>query len=159
MAADLAPAQVRAWLDDTQFERVEGVADETAVFNFKAVYAGMPVHVVKQYPGGPLVVGGQVALQDEVRSTFRGLSAFDRRQLLARIREQLTGGPALYYFLDDAGNNVDFADLDQVRIERFVYPDGASQQALMTAVFEVAKQLFYLQESIATLVENVESRR
>lgn len=159
MSADLAPGQVRAWIDDAIFEGVEQVPDESAAFNFRVVYAGMPVHVVKNRQGGPLIVGGQVALAEDVGATFRELSAFDRQQLRARIREQLTIGPALYYFLDAAGTNVPFEDVEQVRIERFIYPDAAGQHALMSAVFEVCKQLFYLQESIAALVENVESRR
>lgn len=159
MAAAPDLAQVRRWLDDRQFESVEQVADATAEFNLRVVYSGMPVHVVRNRPGGPLVVGGQVGLDDDVRSTFRALPEFDVRQLQARVREQLTGGPTLYYFLDDRDRNVPFEDLDRIRVERYLYPDGASQHALMDAVFGVAKQLFYLNDAINTLVENVESRR
>lgn len=157
MSADVTPGQVRAWLDDAVLETVEQVADGTAAFNFRTVYAGTPVHVVKPRPGGPIVVGGQVAVEED--RALGDLPEFDRRQLRARIRERLTAGPVLYYFLDDAGNNVAFRDLEQVRIEQYVYPDAAGQHALMTAVFEVAKRLFYLRESIAAMVENVESRR
>jgi|GEM_PF-2231470 len=159
MPLDIAPAQIRAWLDDRQFEAIEQVPDEIALCNFRVVYSGMPIHVIKNVAGGPLVVGGQVALGEEVKPTVRALSAFDRRQLKARIREQLTGGPTLYYFLDEHGTNVPFEEFDVVRIERLIYPDGASQDALMSAIFEVAKQLFYLHESIDTMVENVEARR
>jgi hypothetical protein len=159
MSADVEFGQVRALVDDAHFESVEQVPDDTAAFNLRLVYSGMPVHVVKPQPGGPLVVGGQVELDEELLSAFRSLSEFDRRQLRARIREQLTPGPALYYFLDETDANVAFENLHHVRIERFVYPDGLTQDALMAAVFAVAKKLFYLQESIAALVENVESRR
>lgn len=152
-------AQVREWLDVDRLERVEEVPDRAAEFNVRVVFSGMSVHVVKNRPFGPVSVGGQVEITPDVRPAFRDLPAFDQYQLEARIREQLTAGPVLYYFLDETGDNVAFEDVHLIRLERLIYPDGASQHALMSAVFTVAKQLFFLDESIDTLIENVESRR
>lgn len=152
-------AQVREWIDAARVEHVAEVPDSLAEFNVRLVFSGMPVHVVKNRPFGPLSIGGQVEVTPDVRPAFHDLPEFDQRQLEARIREQLTGGPVLYYFLDDAGDNVPFENVHVIRLERLLYPDGASQDALMNAIFEVAKQLFFLNESIDTLIENVESRR
>lgn len=156
---DLTLAHVREWIDDGRVERVEEVSDPVAAFNLRVVFSGLPIHVVKNRPYGPLSIGGQVQVASDGRPTFEDLPAIDRRHLEARVREQLTGGPVLYYFLDEAGGNVPFEDANVIRLERLVYPDGASQHALMNAIFEVAKQLFYLDASIETLIENVESRR
>ena len=151
--------QVREWIDDTRVEGVSDVPDAAAEFNLQVLFSGLPIHVVKNRPYGPLSVGGQVEVTPDVRPVFGDLPAFDQRQLEARIREQLTSGPVLYYFLDENGNNVPFKDVHVIRLERLVYPDGTSQDALMNAIFEVTKQLFFLNESIDTLIENVESRR
>ena len=156
---DITLAQVREWIDDGRVERVETVSDPVAVFNLRVVFSGLPIHVVKNRPYGPLSVDGQVQVGSNGRPTFQDLPNFDRRQLEARVREELTGGPVLYYFLDQQGDNVPFEDAHVIRLERLLYPDGVSQHALMNAIFEVAKQLFFLDASIDTLVENVESRR
>lgn len=156
---DVPLAWVREWLDVDRVEHVEEVPDRISEFNVRVVFSGMSIHVVKNRPFGPLSIGGQVEITPEVRPTFRDLPEFDQHQLEARIREQLTAGPVLYYFLDESGDNVPFEDLHLIRLERLIYPDGASQHALMSAIFAVAKQLFFLNESIDTLVENVESRR
>lgn len=156
---DVPLAQVRQWVDATRVEHVEEIPDPVATYNIRVVYSGMPIHVVKNRRYGPLSVGGQVEVTPDTRPTFRDLPEFDRHQLEARIREQLTGGPVLYYFLDEGGDNVPFEEAHVIRLERLLYPDGASQDALMCAIFEVAKQLFYLSESIDALIENVESRR
>lgn len=156
---DITLVQVREWIDDGRVERVEEVPDSVAMFNLRVIFSGLPIHVIKNRPFGPVSVGGQVQVTSDGRPTFEDLPAFDRRQLEARVREQLTGGPVLYYFLDERGDNVPFEDANVIRLERLLYPDGTSQHTLMNAIFEVAKQLFFLDASIETLVENVESRR
>lgn len=156
---DVPRARVREWIDATRVERVEEVADPVAVFNVRVVFSGVPIHVVKNRRYGPLSISGQVEVTPDRRPSFQELSQFDQHQLEARIREQLTRGPVLYYFLDEEGKNVPFEEARVIRLERLLYPDTASQDALMCSIFEIAKQLFYLNESIDTLIENVEKRR
>jgi hypothetical protein len=149
----LGARQVNRWIDDAHFARVERVPDRQSVFNFRVQFSDQPMHVVKNRPGGPLVITGQYVLDDDTKGSLDDLSAFSHHELKARVREWVSDGPDLYHFLDEAGNSVSFGEMDRVRIERFVYPDAASQHALMNGFFEVGKTLIHIKESFTTLIE------
>lgn len=154
-AGELTPEQVRAWIDDDLVEEVEQVPDEAAVFNFTVRMSGIFLHVVQRQPGGPLIVGQQLEFSEEIRDRIAAMAEGDRDALVARIREALMEVPVVYGFQDDRGGNVAFREVERVLVEARVYPDGASQQALMDRLVDVWKALRYL-DDVWGLIERAE---
>lgn len=156
MSSTVDSERVQAWLDDELIGDVERIPDEAAVFNLAVDVSNLVVHVVRRQPDGPLVVGQQIEYGEQIRSRIGGMDERDRNELVARIRETLTTAPVVYGFHDRQGNNVRFADVHRVLIERRLYPDATSQQRLMDAVVDVWKTMRYL-DDIVTLLDSIEA--
>lgn len=156
MPSTIDSDQVRAWLDDELVTAVDRVPDEAAVFNLAVDVSNLVVHVVRRQPDGPLVVGQQIEYGEELRSRIRNMADGDRNDLVARIRETLTTAPVVYGFHDEQGNNVRFADVHRVLVERRLYPDAVTRQTVMDALVDVWKTMRYL-DDVVTLIDSVEN--
>jgi len=156
MPSTIDSEQVRTWLDDELVSSVERVPDEAAAFNLAIEVSNLIVHVVRRQPDGPLVVGQQIEYGEEIRSRIQSMEDGDRNELVARIRETLTAAPVVYGFHDEHGNNVRFADVHRILVEQRIYPESATQQALMDALIEVWKTMRYL-DDLVTLVDGIEA--
>jgi hypothetical protein len=151
MEEPITAERIRGWIDDDLVEEVEAVPDEAAEFNLTVEMSNVLVHVIRREPDGPVLVGQQLEYGEEIRSRISGLSASERNELVARIRETLTGVPVVYGFQDERGANVRFGDVRRVLLEHRIYPDGLSQDALMTGLVEVWKAMRYLDDIVALL--------
>ncbi|MFC7045143.1 DUF2299 family protein [Halobacteriaceae archaeon GCM10025711] len=158
MPTDIDEVQVRDWIDDELVEGVEAVPDDAAVFNLTVQMSGMLVHVIKRQPSGPLVVGQEIAFDDDIQNRIQGLASAPRGDLVTRVRETLMDVPGVYGFVDEQGTNVAFEDVSRVFLEYRVYPDEADQQTLMEGLVGVWKGLRYL-DDIWTLIDSVENQR
>jgi len=155
VSRDIDAERVRTWIDDDLVGSVERVPDEAAEFNLAVEISNLLLHVVRRDPEGPLLVGQQIEYGADIRSRIQEMAEADRNDLVARIRETLTGVPVVYGFHDERGANVRFAELSRIFIEHRLYPDAASQQTLMEGLVAVWKAMRYL-DDIVTLVDSVE---
>lgn len=152
----LSAARIRQWLDGSQFDTVERVQDRQSLFNFRVRLSDRSVHVIRNRRRGPLVLTAQHLFGEGRRESVKDLSAFERLELERRVREQFVAGPGLYYFLGETGETASFEDADRIRVERFVYPDGAGQHEVMSAIFEVAKRLAFVDTTIGIVLDRLE---
>lgn len=159
MSSDIPFGDIEGWIDDSIVEDVEQVPDADADYNFAVTFSGMPIHVVSPHGEDGIMIAGQAVPSGDVKEVFRELSENDRDHLLARIQETLNDSRGVYRFQTADGADCGFGDLHHIRIEHRIYPDGASQHELMNSIFDVAKSLLFLQESISTLTKNVQNRR
>ncbi len=63
----------------------------------------------------------------------------------------LAAAPGFYTFLDDEGDPCDFPHVHSILLEYRLYPDGASQQALMASVMATASTMRSIQNTAAAL--------
>lgn len=156
MSHTVTADEIRRWIDDELVDDVERVSDEMAEFNFVIEMSNILVHVVRRQPDGPVIVGQQLEYGDDIRSRIRDLTAADRNDLVARIREVLTNSPVIYGFHDEHGANVRFEDVHRVLVEYRLYPDGLTRHALMSGLVDVWKVVHYL-DDVPTLLGSVEN--
>lgn len=149
----LSLEQVQAWLDERVVIDVEETTGDETEFNLQLELSRLPLHVIKEETWGPLRVVSKTAFDTE-----RVAAVLDddeqRRELLARIGPVLAATPGFYTFLDEEGNTCEFADVHSIQIEHRIYSDGASQQALMNALMDIATAVRYIQNLIAAMREN-----
>ncbi|MFC4247222.1 DUF2299 family protein [Natribaculum luteum] len=155
MPQTIDQAQVTEWIDDELVESVEPVPDEAAHFNLTVEMSGMLVHVIQRRPGGPLLLGQEIEYGEGIRSRIQNMTAADRNELVARVRETLTTIPVVYGFVDERGTNVAFEDLQRIFLEYRIYPDAVSQHELMTGLVAVWKGMRYL-DDLVTLIDSIE---
>jgi hypothetical protein len=144
---------IRGWIDEDLVNEVEAVLDPEAEFNFTVEMSNILLHVIRRRRDGPLLIGQQIEYGDEIRSRIQGLSAAERTDLLARVRETLTATPGIYGFHDRQGNNVRFEEVSRILLEYRLYPGAINQDALMTGLVGVWKALRYL-DDIVTLIDS-----
>ncbi|MFB6301124.1 MAG: DUF2299 family protein [Halobacteriales archaeon] len=156
MGATIDGVQIQSWLDDELVSEIEQIPDEAAVFNIAIEMSNLVIHVVQREPDGPLVVGQQIEYGQEIRERIQTMAEADRNELVARIRETLTATSVIYGFHNRDGANVRFRDVHRVLIEHRVYPEAATQQALMDGLVDVWKAMRYL-DDIVTLMDSVEA--
>lgn len=155
MGTDIEPSRVREWIDEELVEEVEQVEDPMAEFNFTLRMSGIFLHVIKRQPGGPLIVGQQMEFDDEIRGRINELPGGERGELLARIREALMQVPVVYGFQNAADENVAFDEMHHIFVEHRIYPDEATQQAVMDGLIAVWKAMRYL-DDIWSLMDGIE---
>lgn len=158
MPDDIRPDRIREWIDDDLVEEVERLPDEAAEYNFAVQLSGMIIHVIKQRPGGPLLLGQQIEFDDAIRTRIREMPDPRRNALVARIREALMQIPVVYGFQDERDANVAFEEMHHIFIEHRIYPDEATQGALMGGLIAVWKGLRYL-DDIWSLMDSIEAER
>lgn len=158
MPASIAKPDVMDALDTRMVEDVEEIDEPGTVFNVGMTVGGMGIHLVQDHGGGPLIVVGAMALDGEHLETFQRLSDSQRMNFLSQIGAVLTNSPGLYRFTDGAGNDVPYDDLEAVRIEHRIYPDGFSQDRMMNGVFDVVQALYYVKTMTNVFMSNLRDR-
>lgn len=145
-------------LDGAMVEDVEEIEEPGTVFNVAATIGGMGIHIVREREDGPLLVVGAMALDGEHLEIFRELSDAQRMNFLSQIGAVLTNSPGLYRFTDGGGNDVPYDDLEAVRIEHRIYPDGFGEHTLMNGLFDVVQALYYVKTMTNVFMSNLQNR-
>lgn len=153
MPTHVSPKQVRHWIDDNAVREVTEHDDEETEFNFELTLSRLPVHVIKEETWGPLRIVGKTGFDtDRVRALLRDDD--DRQILLQRLGPMLAATPGFYTFLDEEGNNCAFRNAESMQTEYRIYPDEASQQALMDGLMATASGMRYVQNTLAAMLPN-----
>lgn len=157
MTDQITEETIRQWLDDELVHSVERTSDSAAEFNLLLEMSNLDIHVIRRRSSGPVLVGQEIAYDEEIRTRIRQLSATDRDELVARIRETLTAVPVVYGFTDTDGVNVPFQDLQHIFLESRIYPDELTRGRLMGRLVDIWKAMRYL-DDLVRLIEAVEGR-
>lgn len=152
MPPELTATEIKDWIDDDLVESIEQTPDEHAEFNLLIEMSNILLHVIRQRPGGPVLIGQEIEYSEDITQRITDLPAPAKNDLVARIRETLTMTPVVYGFRDTRGNNVRFEEMSRIFLEARIYPDGLSQQSLMHTLIAVWKSLRYL-DDIVTLID------
>ena len=146
----VSETQIREWLDETAIRDVTTHADEETEFNLQVELSRLPVHVIKEDEFGPVRIVGRSGFDTE---RTRELLRDDQRrgELLRYIGPMLAATPGFYTFLDPEGTACQLRDAETVQVEYRIYPDGASQQALMDGIMSIATSMRYVQNIVATV--------
>ncbi|WP_218836417.1 hypothetical protein [Halorarum salinum] len=153
MPTHVSPEQVRRWIDDGAVREVTEHDDEATEFNFELTLSRLPVHVIKEETWGPLRVVGKTGFDaDRVRALLRDDD--DRQILLQRLGPMLAATPGFYTFLDGEGNGCAFRNAESMQTEYRIYPDEASQQALMDGLMATASGMRYVRNTLAAMLPN-----
>ncbi|TYL37755.1 hypothetical protein CV102_15565 [Natronococcus pandeyae] len=150
MSMHVSETQVREWLDDTAIGAVTRHSDEETAFNFQVELSQLPVHVIKETEFGPIRIVGRNGFDtDAARTLLRDDQR--RSELLQYVGPMLAATPGFYTFLDEEGTSCELRDAETIQVEYRVYPDGASQQALMDGIMSIATSMRYVQNVIAAV--------
>lgn len=150
MVDHISLEQIRAWLDTRVVRDVERVSDDETEFNLKVTLSRLPIHLVKEEPMGPIRIVGRETFDTEASAAL--IADDERRQeLLGDIGPVLAGTPGFYTFMDAEGTACEFRHAETVQLEHRLYPDGASQQAVMGGLMDVATAMRYLQNVVAAM--------
>jgi hypothetical protein len=150
MATHLSREQTEAWLDEKVVQGIESQSDDGTEFNLQLQLSRLPLHVVKEETWGPLRVVGECTFDtDRVAALVEDSER--RQELLLRLNPVLAAAPGFYTFLDDEGDPCDFPHVHSILLEDRIYPDGASQQALMGSVMATASTMRSIQNTAAAL--------
>ncbi len=152
MTRHVSETQVRHWLDDTAIRSVTPHTDEETAFNCQVELSQLPVHVIKEAEFGPVRIVGRSGFDTE---RARDLLRDDRRraELLEYVGPMLAATPGFYTFLDEAGAACRLREAETVQVEYRVYPNGASQQALMDGIMAIATSMRYVRNAVAAVAE------
>ena len=150
MSTHVSETQVREWLDDTAISTVTRHSDEETAFNFQVELSQLPVHVIKEIEFGPVRIVGRSGFDtDAARTLLRDDQR--RSELLQYVGPMLAATPGFYTFLDEEGSSCELRDAETIQVEYRIYPDGASQQALMDGIMSIATSMRYVQHVIAAV--------
>ncbi|WP_458204623.1 hypothetical protein [Haladaptatus sp. NG-SE-30] len=153
MGEHISSEQVEAWLDENVVQDVQHVSDDETEFNIQLQLARLPLHIIKEETWGPLRLVSKNAF-DTNRTRMLVEDDQDRKELLSRIGPVLAATPGFYTFLDEESTACDFAEAQSIQLEHRIYPDGASQQAVMEGLMNLATAMRYLQNIIASMLQN-----
>lgn len=148
MTTHVSAEQVRWWLDDNAVQDVRSTAEEHTEYNLQVTLSRLPIHLIKEDQRGPIRVVGRSAFDTE-RSRELLDEAESRRQLLNQLGPVLATTPGFYTFLDEEGRACRLRDAETLQIEHRIYPDEATQQALMDSVMAIATGMRYVQNLLA----------
>ncbi len=152
MPSERSASEIKDWIDMDLVESIEQTPDQHAEFNFLIEMSNILLHVIRQRPDGPILIGQEIEYSEEITQRIADLPNAVRNDLVARIRETLTMTPVVYGFRDAQGNNVRFEEMSRIFLEARLYPDGLSQQSLMETLIAVWKTMRYL-DDIVTLLD------
>lgn len=155
MANEISETTIRDWIDDELVRSIEATPDQEAEFNLLLEMSNLNIHVIRRQPDGPVLIGQEIAYDEDIRSRIRELPASARDELVARIRETLTTVPVIYGFTDTNGANVPFQELDRIFLECRIYPDELTQGRLMARLVDVWKVMRYL-DDLVPLINAIE---
>lgn len=153
MVDHISAEQVEAWLDDNVVNDVKRGSDEATEFNIRLKLSRLPLHIIKEDTWGPIRIVGKNGFDTD---RTRALITDDdkRRELLASIGPVLAATPGFYTFLDEDDSSCEFAKARFIQLEHRIYPDAASQQALMEGLMGVATAMRYIQNTVATMTDD-----
>lgn len=140
--------QVRWWIDEDAVQDVTAHPGEETEFNLRVTLSRLPIHLIKAEKAGPIRVVGRSAFDTE-RARRLVREAESRAELLDQIGPVLATTPGFYTFLDEDGRSCRLREAETLQMEHRLYPDEASQQALMDSVMAVATGMRYVQNVIA----------
>ncbi|WP_121742328.1 hypothetical protein [Natronorubrum halophilum] len=150
MTRHISETQVRHWLDETAIRRVTTHSDEDTEFNVQVELSQLPVHVIKEDEFGPVRIVGRSGFDTE---RTKDLLRDDQRrgELLEYVGPMLAATPGFYTFLDPDGESCQLRRAETVQVEYRIYPDGASQQALMDGIMSIATSMRYVRNVVAVV--------
>ncbi|QLK25494.1 hypothetical protein HYG81_15605 [Natrinema zhouii] len=153
MTRHISETQVRHWLDDTAIRNVTPHTDEDTEFNFQVELSKLPVHVVKETEFGPIRIVGRSGFDtDRAQNLLRDDQR--RSELLEYVGPMLAATPGFYTFLDEDGVSCQLREAETVQVEYRVYPDGASQQALMDGIMSIATSMRYVRNVVVAVAQS-----
>lgn len=153
MVDHLSVKQVEAWLDEKVVRDVDRVSEGESEFNVQLRLSRLPLHVIKEDTWGPLRMVGKSGFDTD--RTAEIIEDDERRRgLLTRIGPVLAATPGFYTFLDADSTVCEFANVRYIQLEHRLYPDGASQQALMGGLMDLATAMRYVQNAVAEMRED-----
>ena len=148
MPTHVSADQVRWWLDENVVRDVTSHAQEETEFNLQVTLSRLPIHLIKEDKEGPIRVVGRSAFDTErAEQLLRDEDA--RTELLSQIGPVLAATPGFYTFLDEEDTACELRYAETLQIEHRIYPDEATQQALMDSVLAVATGMRYVQNLLA----------
>ena len=148
MPTHVSADQVRWWLDEDAVQDVTPHTGEETEFNLEVTLSRLPVHLIKEEKRGPVRVVGRSAF-DTGRARQLVREEESRAELLDQIGPVLATTPGFYTFLDEDGRSCRLRDAEALQMEHRIYPDEASQQALMDSVMALATGMRYVQNVLA----------
>jgi hypothetical protein len=140
--------QVRWWLDENAVQDVTPHSSEETEFNLRVTLSRLPIHLIKEETRGPVRVVGRSAFDTE-RARRLVSEAESRSELLNHIGPVLATTPGFYTFLDEEGNACELRNAETLQLEHRIYPDEATQQALMDSVMAIATGMRYVQNVVS----------
>ncbi|MCU4973376.1 hypothetical protein OB955_11550 [Halobacteria archaeon AArc-m2/3/4] len=154
MTTHVSDEQVRHWIDDGVVQNVtshsSSSSSEETEFNFELQLSTLPIHLIKEGTWGPIRVVGRNGFDtDRTKALLRDDQ--QRGELLSYIGPMLAATPGFYTFLDEEGTSSPIEYAETLQIEYRIYPDEASQQALMDAVMAIGTSMRYVQNVVAVL--------
>ena len=150
MTRHVSETQVRHWLDETAIRDVTAHADEETEFNVQVELSRLPVHVIKETEFGPLRIVGRSGFDTErTKDLLRDEQR--RGELLQYIGPMLAATPGFYTFLDPSGTACQLREAETVQVEYRIYPNEASQQALMDGIMAIATSMRYVRNVVAAV--------
>lgn len=156
MTTHVSADQVRWWLDDNTIQDVTHHSEEGKEFNFEVTMSRLPIHIIKREKQGPIRIVGRTGFDtDLARQLVRAEDT--RTGLLAQIGPVLASTPGFYAFLDEERNTSQLRNADILQMEHRIYPNEASQQALMDSLMSIATGMRYIQNTIAVNYPNTMS--
>ena len=148
MTTHVSVEQVRWWLDEDAVQEVTPHASEETEFNLQVTLSRLPIHLIKEEVRGPIRVVGRSAFDTaRARQLVRGEES--RTELLDQNGPVLATTPGFYTFLDEDGHACRLRDAETLQMEHRIYPDEATQQALMDSVMAIATGMRYVQNVLA----------
>lgn len=158
MPSSIEYSDVEEWLDDELqiINSVERVQDRNTRFNVKVHHQELALHVFKSERGRPLELATRITLRDEMLATIRGPR---RQQFMTEVESVLTTTPGVHAFTDESGQSVPTDEFTTVTLRHWIYPDGASQHTLMTAVIDMLTSLAYIRDTANRIHDDAESHR
>jgi len=151
------PDLVSGWIDENKVREVELVDEDEDEFLFRIKLHHIPATIIVESDGSPLEIVTQVTYDPSVLANL-----MDRAQLWKQFRTEamivLTGLRGFYAFLNDDGDTVSFEEMSQIRIQYFMYPDGASQHEFMNSMYDLARAHAYLLWRPENIVETLDDR-
>lgn len=148
MTTHVSADQVRWWLDDNAVQDVTPHSQEGIEFNLEVTLSHLPIHLIKEERGGPVRVVGRSAFDTErTRQLLRQEAS--RTELLNQLGPVLATTPGFYTFLDEEGRGCELRHTETLQLEHRIYPDEATQQALMNSVMDIATAMRFIQNVLA----------
>ena len=150
MSTLVSEEQVRQWLDETVVQDVTDHTDDETAFNLEIQLSRLPIHLIKEESTGPVRVVGRSGFDTD--HSRRLLREDERRgEFLRYVGPMLAATPGFYTFLDEEGLSCALENAETIQVEYRLYPDGASQQALMDATMAIGTSMRYVQNVVGAL--------